>query len=636
MRILLTIFLVTISYCCLANSQKIISSKTETCQHVFDKLKAAKGLLPTQAPHFHLVRNLPNQNLAIAMALNEDIYLEEATFDLCKEMGQDSLSALAFILSHELSHYTRKHGERHRFLEQDKHRKDKELAMAFSSGMAEKETQLAQVSEINRKYRIRQNEAEADLDAGFMSYLAGYRSLTAGADFLARAYKKFNLDASGGNYASLAERQEIVQSATLKLDTLVGIFEAANYAMLTGEMEFADIGYQYISEFYQSPKLYNNLGVSEIISHCKGKDDKEIPYGLPLTLELETYQRLDYSLGSGAPTREAVLNEYNNYLDTKAKMDRAISNFEKAIQLNPRYATPRLNLAIAYYLRHKIHVQYSHLAYYMGKYELPYIYGVQQKHLQEDLNYAASASLDFRHNIYETDSTDTKALSDCYNMMAIIAHMQTDTAQALVHINESLRIAPTNTAAERTKQAIEGTIKYNQYLMIPELTEDEKPEDEKPEEIVYRTWHPYEVFSPEALDTILNLESPTWEVRLDLAKEKKMIPITTSVSYNRNSTPKKISWQKRKGKTKIISALDILKGVSAHNQALLKDLNIGSTIKDLFEKLGRSSISIETPKGTLYNYQFDPSYIGETPIQMGFITHIINDKIVELVYYRSQ
>ena len=91
-----------------------IEEKEKHCKVIFDKLKRARGLLGAEKPTLSMKERLPNPRFKLAMANPTTglITIEEGTYDLCMTMGDDAENALAFILAHELSHFTRKHNVR--------------------------------------------------------------------------------------------------------------------------------------------------------------------------------------------------------------------------------------------------------------------------------------------------------------------------------------------------------------------------------------------------------------------------------------------------------------------------------------------------------------------------------------------
>ncbi len=378
------------------------------CEEILNDLKLARGLLPNQEPFVRVVDELDG-NLALAMIDNstKTIFLQTDTYLTCMELlEQDSINGLAFILAHELSHFTRKHNFRQKHIHkiQSTHGANTEFTENISTiSTLSSDDQLAIINDfrtVNQKYNIMKNEAEADLDAGFTCYLAGYKAFPAGINFLDQAYDIFDIDKSGGNYASLEERKEIVRKTSAELDTLITVFEAGNHAMSTQNYEGAIDCYSYISRQYNSKEILNNLGVLNIMVALERFQSSDLLYGLPLSLEvdLNNYEEQvvteEVGHSMGIPTQsdhipvqssgnkedeeeveEIIILEDNDqdiivmedhdedgvvsFLDVSSEyimelqsdpLKKAIGFFNRALEQDPDYVEALLNISIAYHL----------------------------------------------------------------------------------------------------------------------------------------------------------------------------------------------------------------------------------------------------------------------------------------------
>ena len=83
---------------------------------VFERLNEAKGISALEAPFLVITDGLPNPDFKIAIASDDQVYLDRAVLEIIDDMGADSSKALAFILAHEIAHYIHGHSVRHRYI----------------------------------------------------------------------------------------------------------------------------------------------------------------------------------------------------------------------------------------------------------------------------------------------------------------------------------------------------------------------------------------------------------------------------------------------------------------------------------------------------------------------------------------
>lgn len=578
----------------------LMEGKTEHCLEVFNKLKSTKGILPDQAPFFHLVRTLPNPNFAIAMADGSSIYLDEASYDECQKMGAEVDNGLAFILAHELAHFTRHHIERHRFEEEDKiHQKAEIFGLMENDDSIDDAREMAKnIEEINLKYEIRKNEAEADLEAGFMSYLAGYKSLDAGGQFLDRAYERFGLKKEGGNYASLSERKAIVRNATLQLDSLIQVFEAANFAAVVGDEELAMEGYNYVSEKFSSARLHNNLGVHELFKLSRNYDQGSIPWEFPLTLDVE----LGESDGMATFTddeEEMKRIEQRRIADYKGKINsinKAIAHFDKAIQLNQTYHSAYINKSIAYFFKYVIE----------GNFQF------DSEFLEDELVYGIAEALRARKILSSVSEPNNKALSDVYNVMGIFAFYLRgkEEANGLFEIAEEL--LPNRFMTFANQQAtIEGNAGG---LFITDRIFIDESEDANTETNIVNindegrlvSSKPIEekLFDKFSIIELVEKETDKWDTEriIGIENPNSMLPIKRILKYSNRKDHQFYSWEKRKGKSRVLKSLSFFSPKSNYNHLTSLGIKKADSKELLQEKYGTPEDILETPTSTLFNY----------------------------------
>ena len=288
--------------------------KQETAQVVFDRLVQARGdhsgrPLPTLA----FVRNATE----LARIQKSTIYLGENAYDICTSMGADSLNALAFLLAHELTHY---------YFE---HTWEEEFSKSFVSTTVDD--------------NWLQDEIQADLWGGLLAFTSGYRVSGVIPAFLPKLYEAYGKESDLPGYLSLEERIQMCQQTAAKIDQLVQFFETANYLVALEMYPDAAYYYQLIRELgYRSREVVNNQGVCYILEALTLFRKAEMPYSLPIELDLEA--RINESRKGGGMTTE---HPEQVRLDLIKK---AITYFEEAIQLDANYTVAKLNAACAYAL----------------------------------------------------------------------------------------------------------------------------------------------------------------------------------------------------------------------------------------------------------------------------------------------
>ena len=426
--------------------KKDLDTKTQHCQEILAELAAAKGLSKNQVPDIEVVETLSDSRVAIGMFEKEPkwkISLHEWTYDICfKKLGKDSLNGLAFIIAHELSHQVNNHTVRQLYFKESNVSQNAGFVQLTSEHVAdstELDRVIRQYNTVSERFRIRKNEAEADLEAGFMAYLAGYDTKEAGAEFLKTAYRVFEIDTHDGLYVSLDERSEIIRRTGMKLDTLIAVFEGANNLAVIGEHDFAAHCYAYVAKFFESKSILNNIGLMKILAVSKGLSPEEVKYELPVTLETQMIERFKNFIPEPDTTGEtSAIISIDNTESYRliVKLDEAIAYLNKALLLDPSYHVARINLAVAQYLH--FCARETDMMGYPDT---------------EDWLFYSEAELRKLKNSLELDHTDKskKYLSDVWGLMAVLKQVQKDTITADSLLNISLNLNPENRVSQQNK-----------------------------------------------------------------------------------------------------------------------------------------------------------------------------------------
>lgn len=326
---------------CAEPADAVPAFKKAVADQVFNALKKAVGLSPSDPPSFELVSALPG-NFSSAMILYKEqkIFLEEAAYDLCtKTFAADSLDALASYLAHEIAHFRSNHSVKSHYTKEFKEDiydiEGDKLSQALKTlpQSTKNEVILLMFNSMTAT-----TESEADLDGGFLAYLAGFKTTGIQEKILRKTYSvfKINPNPENGNYPSLEERININKRTEKELATLINLFETGNLLTAVGQYKEAIFCYQEVLKKFQSREIYNNLGVLYSLAFLDKVDPSKVKYAFPIELDIKS--RLD-----------ATKNiEQHNLAEL---LDAAMEHFQFAINKDPDYAIGHLNLANAHSLK---------------------------------------------------------------------------------------------------------------------------------------------------------------------------------------------------------------------------------------------------------------------------------------------
>jgi len=294
------------------------SYKEEVARKVLDRLVEARGDKRMQKPTFHFTKE--PQYVAAAIPHKAMIFLEEPAYDVCRSFGKDSLNALAALLAHEVTHYYEKHDWEEYFVK------------AFSKTMS-----VQSVEEDTDAHS--QDEIQADYLGGFLAHSAGFQVMGLMPKLLVKVYEAYELPEQLPGYPSLAEREKMAEISQKKLKELLQVYEMAGYMASLGLHERAVDYYKFILRDYQSREIYNNIGVSYFLASMDYFTKKEVKYGYPVELDIESrlVTGTKGTRGYGT-TREEIRRGY---------LTDAIEHFEVAFELDKNYAPALLNKACA-------------------------------------------------------------------------------------------------------------------------------------------------------------------------------------------------------------------------------------------------------------------------------------------------
>lgn len=271
---------------------------------VYQSITEAVGDYRRNLPEIHL-RDGSN-NIAAYRSADNKIFVEQKALDICKSLGEDAEAALAFLISHELSHFYQQH--------------DWSEAGFGTNFVADKAT-------FNRH---KLDEQEADTYGAFITHLAGYNTIKIIPTLLEKLYAAYNLQSKDlSAYPSLAERKTVAEEACAKSQELITVFDLGNYLLAVGAYNLAANNYAYVLQYIKSKELYNNLGIANLYAALVIPDRTTTAYFYPVEVDL------DIPLRDGSPAvRQALLQ-------------RSVTNLQTAVGYDSRYYTGFLNLACA-------------------------------------------------------------------------------------------------------------------------------------------------------------------------------------------------------------------------------------------------------------------------------------------------
>lgn len=181
----------------------------------------------------------------------DTISIESYAYDLCISMGEDSLNALAVLISHEFIH-------------------------------------AYQDYSISTKF---EREKNADILGLFLAYTAGYKSATIMPRLLDLLYQKYEFPASSQGYPTLEDRKSIAIETEKKATELYMQWEMANYLNAEREFEVAEDLYQQVLKSYKGKEVCNNIAVNYIQTALKYYKREDMPYQFPLEMDMNSNLR---------------------------------------------------------------------------------------------------------------------------------------------------------------------------------------------------------------------------------------------------------------------------------------------------------------------------------------------------------
>ena len=279
---------------------------------IYERLVEAKGDRRMSVPKLSL-RKEEGYVASVDYHL-ADISLEKKAYDVAKKYGDQ---AIAFLLSHELIHYYEKHGWRKQFSDEVSDLETSRVLKLTEDGYS--------------------NEVQADVLGGFLAYSAGFGLFDKGDSLINALYKGYGFTDQMTGYPSKQDRIELSKRNKIQIEKMTSIFEAATYMTIIGKYNEAYAYYGHLLNRYQSAELYNNAGLTCLLSGVSKLDSTLIPFRFPFFADLE------FNRGS----RNASVRS-----EVQITVDEAIAHFKSANIMNPAHMPSYINLVSAYLIHH--------------------------------------------------------------------------------------------------------------------------------------------------------------------------------------------------------------------------------------------------------------------------------------------
>lgn len=283
----------------------------QVADQVLNKLYQANGNFIFLKPRIEWSAEV--HSVAAFKRRTNTIVLEEKAYSVCRSFGKDSLSALAFILGHELAHAYQEEG-----------------------------WNLVETSFLAQSYAPNSSQAlekNADIGGVFMAYLGGYRTADMVPELLERLYDAYALKGKPlAGYPPLEERMASGRAVQALTRELISVFETGALLSAAGQYELSDACYCYVERFYKGREVYNNMGVNKALFALNFTELTLDEYAYPLELEWQTRLKKPRAARGQEDLTEAERMMRRMYL-TEAR-----TQFETARKMNRQDFTAELNL----------------------------------------------------------------------------------------------------------------------------------------------------------------------------------------------------------------------------------------------------------------------------------------------------
>lgn len=292
-------------------------AKKAALKKVFDNIVYAYGNAKAP-PTLELIKKKKSEGYPASYISSPGpvVKVEEQVFDICMQMGADSLNAVAVILSHELAHYYNDHTWCTDFSYAIRN-----LPLGDSIKKQVKRDQLTY-------------EIQADNNSFYYSCIAGYAPFGIYDKLIDKIYNAYKLPAAVKGYPGKEERKMISRQAQEKIRQLYPIYDAGLLLLYLNQLQGAESCFDYLAKYFPSREIYNNLGIAKFLAALALKPYEALNFIYPV--DIDPASRI-YQNGTRSDD-----NEYARFVSI---LKDAKKQFEKAISLDPSYISSHINLA---------------------------------------------------------------------------------------------------------------------------------------------------------------------------------------------------------------------------------------------------------------------------------------------------
>ena len=299
MKLLYLSSLFSILFLTVAQAQDLLQAR-----QILKKLYESRGDYRLPIPDISIERT--ENAVARYLPSEHRIIVEQKAVEICRQLGPDYPSALAFLIGHELAH---------------SYQSPNSATAGFSTS-------------INRYPASIRREKIADIQGAMNTHLAGYPIRRMIPTLLNRLYESYQIESEQlRGYPHLVERMNTAEEIVQLTDTLIQVFEAGHWLAAMGLYELASKAYEYVKEYYAGKEILNNLASLYCLRAMAIGGKQNDPFLLPLTFD--TQSRLQRP--RVAPLRPEEIALRKKYLQT------AHDYLAQAKEIDPEYSPALIN-----------------------------------------------------------------------------------------------------------------------------------------------------------------------------------------------------------------------------------------------------------------------------------------------------
>ena len=270
-----------------------------TVQAIYRKLCAAAGLLQG-APILEFDDSSARASGAFTDFNHEPtrIVVERKALETCATFGARTNDAVAFLLGHELAHFSMGHGWGVDFQRIGDHSQVKaDMALAFAN---------------NKAYHL--FETQADQRGAFFAYIAGYVPELVADTLLQRLYGIYGWSAKMSGYPDRSDREALLRSGLERYQEMTMALRLADQRLILGQYgEAAKLYELLLSEGFRNPMLFTNTGACYLLQAIALEPVGDIAFTYPVELDLREKWR---GAGDGANQKELLKKAEDLFLQT--------------------------------------------------------------------------------------------------------------------------------------------------------------------------------------------------------------------------------------------------------------------------------------------------------------------------------